>query len=158
MAEPTIEHVEPSVVAFLEMHGPYSQMPRAFGTLYGWIARHGLTPSGMPVGVYFTDPAVTPESDAAWELQAPLDGDPADAAVDAEACGVKHLDAHTEARVMHRGPYDSIASTYQGLVAWIAEHGYVMAGPPMEAYLSDPADTAPADYLTEVRFPVTTVD
>jgi len=157
MIEATVEQVEPTVVAFVEMRGPYAQMPQAFGTLYGWIGEHGLTPNGMPRGVYFTDPGVTPESESAWEVQAPLAGDPADAAVDERGCGVKHLGAHMEARTLYRGPYESIAPTYEALMGWIAEQGYTISGPPMEAYLSDPADTAPADYLTEVRIPVTAV-
>lgn len=154
MIDAQIEEVGRMAVAFVEMHGPYSKMPEAFRILYEWIGGRGLVPAGMPRGVYFTDPAVVPESDAAWELQAPLAGDPAEMEPDEGGCGVRHLPAHTEARVVHRGPYDSIAPTYAALGAWIAEHGFVIAGPPMEAYLSDPATTKPEDYLTEVRFPV----
>jgi AraC family transcriptional regulator len=157
MNDAALEQIGPSVVAFTEMHGPYAQMPEAFGTLYGWIAEHGLTPIGMPRGVYFTDPAVVPESEAVWEVQAPLAADPADAEADERGCGVKHLEAHTEARIVHRGPYESIAPTYEALAGWIAEQGLSVSGPPMEVYLTDPSDTAPADYLTEVRFPVSAV-
>lgn len=154
MTDAMIEQVERTAVAFVEMHGPYSQMPNAFGTLYGWVAAHGLVPAGMPRGVFLTAPATTPEEAAVWELWAGLAGDPEDVAMDEARCGVKHVPAHTEAWVLHKGPYDSISSSYEALGAWIAEHGYVVTGAPMEVYLSDPAETAPADYLTEIRFPV----
>lgn len=154
MAEAMIEQVESAAVAFVEMHGPYAQMPTAFGTLYGWVAAHGLVPEGMPRGVFLTAPDTTPEDAAVWELWVALAGDPGDVAMDAAHCGVKHVPAHTEAWILHKGPYDSIAPTYDALGGWVAEHGYVVTGAPMEVYLSDPAVTAPADYLTEIRFPV----
>ena len=153
-----IEQVEPTAVAFVETYGSYAQMAEAFRELYGWVAAHGLTPNGMPRAVFLTDPAVTPESAAVWEVQAPLAGDPADVAADENGCGVKHLEAHAEARVLHRGPYEAIEPTYDALAKWIAGQGYEIAGPPMEVYLSDPSDTSPADYLTEVRFPVRTME
>jgi AraC family transcriptional regulator len=149
-----IEQVGPAVVAFVEIHGPYAQMPEAFRTLYGWMGAHGLTPIGMPRGVFLTDPATTPENEAVWELQSPVAGDPADAGADESGCGVKHLGAHTDAWVLYRGTYGSMGPAYSALSAWIAEHGYAISGPPMEVYLSDPSDTAPEDNLTEVRFPV----
>lgn len=39
---------------------------------------------------------------------------------------------------------------------WLAEQGYEMAGPPEEAYLTDPAEVPPEEYLTEIAFPVKT--
>lgn len=154
MIEIRVEHVDPATVAFVEMHGPYSRMPEAFGTLYTWIQAHSLTPEGMPRAVYYTDPATTPEAEAVWELQTPLAGDAAEAAPDETGCGVKRLESRDEAATLYRGPYEGMEPTYRELIEWIAEHGYVISGPPAEVYLSDPASAAPEDYLTEVRFPV----
>jgi effector-binding domain-containing protein len=154
MIEVRVEHVEPATVAYVQMRGPYSQMPQAFGTLYTWVQSHSLVPNGMPRGTFFTDPATTPEADALWELQTALAGDSAEAAVDETGCGVKRTESRDEARTLYRGPYDLIGPTYEELTAWIAENGYSISGPPAEVYLSDPAETSPKDYLTEVRFPV----
>jgi len=157
MGDAVVEQVAPAVVAFMGVRGPYSGVPAAFGTLYGWVARHGLTPSGMPRAAYMTDPAVVPEREAVWEVLTPVAGDPAEAPADETGCGIRHVGAHMEAVMVHVGPYESIAPTYRALALWTADNGYAIAGPPMEVYLSDPAQTAPADYVTEVRFPVTAI-
>ena len=65
----------------------------------------------------------------------------------------QRVGAADEACTIHRGPFESIASTYTQLGGWIADNAYAVSGPPAEVCLTDPADTAPEDYLTEVRLP-----
>lgn len=113
-----------------------------------------MQPVGMPMGVYVTDPQSAPESEALREVWAPVAGDPAGEGPDEKGLGIKKLPAMTVASVIHRGPYDTIAPTYEALGAWVAEQGYVIAGPPREAYLNDPSTAAPEDYLTEIQLPV----
>jgi effector-binding domain-containing protein len=63
--------------------------------------------------------------------------------------------AMTVASTMHRGAYDEIGPAYQTVVGWIQEHGHEIAGPPREVYLTDPSETPePADYVTEIQFPI----
>lgn len=152
MFEAQIKQAQPETVAFKTMHGSYDQIPQGYGELYGWVARHGLQPSGPPRAVYLTPPAPTNE-DPVWELWAPV-GEAGDVQPDAEGVGVKHVPEHAVAAAMHRGSYDGIATTYNMLAEWVVDHGYAMAGPPEEVYLSDPNDVPPEEYLTEVRFPV----
>jgi len=154
MTEPCIATTEPASVAFITMRGPYSQTPEGLGRLYAWIGHHALQPVGMPAAVYLTAPADTPEADARWELWAPVAGDVAEREPDAAGVGVKHIESATVASVMYKGPYENIPPTYEMLGRWIAENGYVPAGPPMERYYSDPADVPPEEYLTEVLMPV----
>jgi effector-binding domain-containing protein len=54
------------------------------------------------------------------------------------------------------GPYDTIGSSYAELLAWPGEHGYAMAGPPREVYLSEP-ETPPEQIRTIVELPVVEV-
>jgi effector-binding domain-containing protein len=108
----------------------------------------------MPSGVYLTEPGATAETDAAWELRAPLAGEPADCAPDESACGIKRIAPRLVASAMHHGPYEQIASTYEQLVGWTAENGYRIVGPPEESYFSDPATTKPEEYLTQIRFDI----
>ncbi len=72
MTKPTVETVAEETVAFIGMRGSFDQIPQGFDQLYGWIARHGLTPGGMPQAVYYSDPATTPEEETMFELWAPL--------------------------------------------------------------------------------------
>lgn len=156
MFQPEIKMSDPMTVAFVRKHGSYAQIPEGYGQLYGWIAQHGLTPArdGMPMAVYLTDPAEVPEDEAAWELWAPLAGDPPPREADDDGLGVQCVEAGWIASAMHRGPYESIEPTYDKLMDWIATQGYRISGPYVEVYFSDPDETPPEEYLTEVRFPV----
>jgi effector-binding domain-containing protein len=67
----------------------------------------------------------------------------------------EELPAATVAWTLHHGPYDEVGPAYHTVTGWIQEHGHEVAGPPREVYLSDPGETPdPADYLTEVQFPI----
>jgi effector-binding domain-containing protein len=58
------------------------------------------------------------------------------------------------ASTLHVGPYDTLGQAYDGLDAWLADHGYAKAGPPREVYLSEPS-TPPAATRTVIEVPVT---
>lgn len=149
-----VRTTDAETVAFLEMHGPYSQTPEGYGQLYGWLAQRGLQPSGMPGAVYLTTPGEVPEEDARWELWAPVAGDPPESAPDDAGVGVKRVPETLVVSAMHRGPYETVAPTYQEIWEYMQREGLAMDGPPMERYHSDPATVAPQDYLTEVLIPV----
>jgi effector-binding domain-containing protein len=154
MIDVELKTTEPMTVAYISAHGPYSQIPEAMGALYGWAAQHGLHPAGMPRGVYLENPVVADPEHAAWELQAPLAGTPDEQAPDSSDCGVKHIEPHLVASTMYRGPYETIGPVYRELDTWVAANHYRVSGPPAEIYYSDPNTTPPAEYLTEIEFPV----
>jgi effector-binding domain-containing protein len=143
-------------VAYLPMRGPYSQIPEGYGRLYEWIGLQGLQPIGMPEAVYFTAPGETSEEEAEWELWAPVAPGSSEVEAGLGAIGVKTIAEATVATAIHRGPYDSVESTYRALGAWISEEGHTIVGPPRERYLSEP-DVPPEETLTEILFPIATV-
>lgn len=55
---------------------------------------------------------------------------------------------------MHTGPYAAEAPTIHLLHAFIAEHGYQLAGKHHEIYLSDPRRSAPERMKTVIRQPI----
>lgn len=150
----SVEHVEPSMAAFVDMQGPYSQVPNALQQLYTQVAARGLVPEGMPRAIYVTDPASAPESQARWKVQTNVAGDPDPSPADESGFGVALQPEADEACAVHRGPYDTVPKTYTELIDWIGANGYSINGPPAEVYLNNPAETSPEEYLTEVRFPV----
>ena len=154
MIEVTVKETEPMTVAFAAMRGAYAQIPDAMSRVYGYAGQSGLVPAGMPHAVYFTPPEQGPESEAVWEVWAPVVGEPPESGPDANGLGVKRVASKLVASTMYKGPYEGIEPTYRELGQWVADHGYDMAGPPEELYYSDPADTPPEEYLTEIRFPV----
>lgn len=156
MLEAEVKRTEPMTVAYIVMSGSYDQIPQAMGRLYGWLGGKGLRPEGMPHGVYLTDPAEGPIEQARWEVWAPVTDEAAEMPADAAGLGVKRVPAMLVAAAMHKGPYESIGATYEGLMRWVTEHGYHVSGPPEEVYFSDPSLVPPEEYLTEVLVPVAT--
>lgn len=154
MFEPGVKNVGPMTVAYAAIRGPYDLIPETFGVLYQRIEREKLTPAGMPMGVYLTDPAMVPQEQALWEVWAPVAGSPAQRAADDTGFGVKTIDAETVAFALHKGPYESIGETYRRLMGWVALEGHEVIGPPREAYLTGSETTSPEEYLTEVQLPI----
>jgi len=154
MFSPEMIQTEPMTVAYVTIHGSFDQIPQTYGLLYGWIAQHGLTPTGMPGTAYLTDPSSVPEDQNVYEVWAPFSGDAAEAGPDASGVGVKRIESMLVAKTMHIGPYDTLAETYGLLVGWIAGQSHEICGPAMEFYYSDPAVTRPEEYETEIWLPV----
>ena len=154
MTECVVHGYGPLSCATLAMHGPFDQMPAAFGTVYGRLQAAGHVPQGMPVAVYLNDPAVVAPADAVWELRAPIEDGAQEYGPDDAGFAIKRIPAMTVAAVVHQGPYDEVGPAHGRLMAWIAERGLVVVGPPMEAYLNDPASASPDQYLTEIMVPV----
>jgi effector-binding domain-containing protein len=55
-------------------------------------------------------------------------------------------------RVVHRGPYDNLAPTYEKLAAWMAAHGLAGGRASWEQYMSNPRETPAGDRITEIYF------
>jgi DNA-binding transcriptional MerR regulator len=54
----------------------------------------------------------------------------------------------------HVGPYDQIALTAHGLLAWCGERGHGPTGPLREVYLAHPGDSAPEQLVTQLLIPL----
>jgi len=59
------------------------------------------------------------------------------------------------AEILHVGPYGEETPTIENLMKFIAEKGYVIAGPHEEEYVKGPTQvSSPADYWTVIRYQV----
>ena len=150
----TVKQTTPTTVAFVSMKGSYSQMGEAFGKLYTWIGQKRYVPAGPPSGAYYNMPGQVPEESLLWELRSPIAGAVPASGPDERGFGVKQVESTQVASAMHRGPFDGVGQTWQELAAWIYQNGYEIAGPSEEVYLTEPDKVPPAEYLTEIRFPV----
>lgn len=83
-----------------------------------------------------------------------------DAAIPADTAGVE-LSGNVQAgkspggravRVVHRGPYDTMAESYAQLAAYMAVHGIAEGRVSWEQYVSDPGQTAPGETVTHIYF------
>ncbi|WP_282785057.1 GyrI-like domain-containing protein, partial [Nocardia sp. CC201C] len=67
---------------------------------------------------------------------------------------VVDLPARRFAIAVHHGPFDDFDRTYGALGSHVAEHDTALAEPIREVYLIGPGDAAPADYRTEICWPI----
>lgn len=122
-------------------------MGAAFGEVYGHLGASGAAPDGPPFVIYHGTPASGQPFDI--EVCAPI----AHPVEPPTGWQLQELPAGTFATLLHVGPYDTIGEAYAAIMAWPAEHGHAIAGPPREVYLSEP-ETPPAQIRTIVELPV----
>ena len=127
-----VKDIKPMTVAFISIKGHFSQIPAAFGKLYGWIVQRGYKPVGPAMAEYYNIPGQVPDEQLSWELRSQLSGDVAEVAPDAEGLGVKKLDAIKMATTIYRGPYEGVEPTYVALGNWVVTNNYEVCGPPEE--------------------------
>lgn len=119
---------------------------RLFGTVFGYIARYAQ-PAGPSLALYRDDGSMR---NIPVEALAPL----AAQIPEGEGIRVYRLEGGTFATLVHLGPFDTLGASYASLTQWIEGHGYHIAGPAREVYLSmDPG--RPDAWVTELQFPVT---
>lgn len=73
-----------------------------------------------------------------------------------DGVSVHQLPETTIASAMHNGSYQRLPEAYEGLLHWVAENDYQVAGPIRELYLkiSMPVRQDDESYVTEIQVPV----
>jgi AraC family transcriptional regulator len=111
-----------------------------------------LGPDMKLIGIVHDDPDVTPPDkvryDAAVVVTRPVQPE--------GEFGVMKLAAGAFAVVQHKGPYETLGTTYQSIYGgWLPRSGYRLRDvPAFEQYLNSPRDTKPEDLLTLIHVPV----
>lgn len=126
----------------------------AFGALMGAVGRSGAGFAGPP---FLMMTEVVDADSGAGEIEV---GIPV-ATPFAESGDIsgEEWPAHLVAATLHRGRYDEDGPAYAAVEHWVQAHGHTSTGAPREIYLTSPADTPdPADYLTEIQFPIAVSD
>ncbi|MBA4857656.1 GyrI-like domain-containing protein [Nocardia farcinica] len=133
---------------------PGEDIGNGMRALYAAAAAIGLAPAGAPSTTYrgpIRHGSAT-EVDFALPVQTSLDDEPGDIVV-------RRTEPILHARLVHRGPYQSIGDAYRALDVALREGGLTATGPPTEVYLVAPDDAVtPHDLLTEIRVPVAADD
>lgn len=151
---PKVRTLPERLVATAQHKGPYQTMGMTIGMLYGWMGQSGITPMGVPVQVYLTDP--TNEQDPSkyvteiWiQVAKPEKDPPADPARSLKTLPAQEIVAQAEV-----GPYDKAGEGYAKLKTWAEANGYEIAGPAGMFSYSNPMDTPPERLVNEVFFPI----
>lgn len=67
----------------------------------------------------------------------------------------REVEGGTMATIIHKGTYENFNQTYNGLLKWIEENGYITCGPNREIYWEGEwTGKAPEDFITEIQIPV----
>ncbi|MBF6136129.1 MerR family transcriptional regulator [Nocardia otitidiscaviarum] len=122
----------------------------AFTALSASLAAADLTPAG-PAGATY---AVEFFEQDKGEVVAFVPVAERDRESAAALGSVIDLPARRFAIAVHHGPFDDFDRTYGALGSHVAEHDTALAEPIREVYLIGPGDAAPADYRTEICWPI----
>lgn len=116
-----------------------------FAELDASLTKNGITALGAPMAFYHDEDFSADDSDI--EVAVPV----------AEGTAGSHpIEGGPHACSTLSGPYDPEAFTalYAGIMQWIDENGYHVAGSPFDVYEKGGPDVDPKDYVTEICFPI----
>jgi AraC family transcriptional regulator len=154
MHDVTISDLPPMRLAALPHTGPYIGIGETFGRVWARAMDAGLGPrlSGPAVGLYYDDPSSVPAAELRAHAGMEVTGDgPLPEGFDAVVVpGGRH------AILTLKGPYTGIPAAWSWLYGeWFPASGEEPADrAPFEVYRNGPADTEPADLLTEICVPL----
>ena len=147
-----VNHPDRHLLA-LPHRGPYLEIGKAFEGLAEAITARGLWPNVRgSVGVYYDDPAATPEA----ELRGHAGVIVPDGLAGEEGLEEVILTGGRFAVLHFKGPYAGLHKAYPYLYGdWLPGSGEEPRNAPcFEVYVNNPANTAPEDLLTEICMPI----
>ncbi|GAB4582474.1 MerR family transcriptional regulator [Nocardia sp. IFM 10818] len=122
----------------------------AFGTLYQALETAGIQPDGPGGATY----ALEFFEQDKGEVVAFVPLAPADTRRAAAHGTVLELPARRFAIAVHHGPFIDFDRTYGALGSHVAEHDTALAEPIRERYLAGPGEVEPAEFVTEICWPI----
>jgi len=148
--------VAPVNVAFVEASSTKDEkdIAAAIGAAYmkvgTFMKANGLKIAGAPMTIN------TRYDDTGYGFDAaiPVDALPAkDVSADSPV-QVKATYGGRAVKVVMKGPYSGMPTTYQQIAAYVAARGYESAGPGWDEYITDPGSTPEADLRTNILQPI----
>lgn len=123
-----------------------THMGAAFGTVFGYLGRHGIDPLGPPVACYDMGAGDTFEVRVGCEVEHPVQAEGDIEPYDLPACDTLST--------VHLGPYDELPKAYEALEARARELGVQLDPVVMwEEYLTGP-EVPPEETRTVIHWPV----
>ena len=150
-----IKKLEPMRIAFVRHTGPYNECGSAWEKLSMQLGMDGLLAGDARfIGLCHDDPDVTPADKIRYDACCTI-GDDFQPHGD---IGVTLIDGGEYAMTTHFGPFEQIGDTYARLFGdWLPRSGSELrAAPCLEIYLTDPENTEPEDYVTDIFAPLQT--
>jgi AraC family transcriptional regulator len=153
MYDVIIKDVPRTEIISVDHTGSYTQIGKAFDTLYSWLgARNLIVPQMRSVGVFYDDPDSVVEAELQSRAGVILPGSfRARSTIEAHRDRCRPL-----RRAAPQGPYADMRAAYQWLYGdWLLRSGREPADAPVfEEYLNSPRDTATAELLSDIYLPL----
>ena len=125
-----------------------STIQRLFYEVYNYIMEQGAKQAGPAVSVWHV--CKDDRTDTDVEAAIPVEG----SLSKSTSVKIQELPKEQMACVVHHGSFDDLLQAYKAGFAWLENNGYKVAGPIREIYLQYEEDGDPANYVTEIQFPV----
>lgn len=147
----TVETIQPQPAAAIRAEVPMAELPdvfhRAFGAVAQAVGAQGIAIAGPPFGFYPRMPTDTVTVVAGFPVAGAITADG-----DVEPF---ELPGGRVVTGIHVGPYETVAQTYEELLAWTEAEGLTLAEGMWESYLSDPStEPDPSTWRTLVVWPL----
>ncbi len=147
----TVETIDPRAAAVVRAEVPMTELrevfDRGFPAVMQAVAAQGIAVAGPPFGFYPRMPGDTVAVAVGFPVAAPI-----------SAAGEVEPFELPGGRVVsgtHVGDYESLAQSYEQLVAWAETEDLTLSEAMWECYLSDPADDPdPATWRTLIVWPL----
>lgn len=136
---------------FVEVRGSYASAGRHLSGLAASMQEQGLEPSGPPFGLFYDDPGQVGVDQLKARLCFPVET----AGEVREPLSVDRLPGGTVAYAQVDGAYPEVPRCYPGLLAYVREMHWAVAGPIREIYLVPPGTVKDwSELRCEVQVPV----
>lgn len=154
MHDVAIRRLLPATLAAIPHRGSYTEIGRAFETLFGTLgARNLLRPGLCMKGLFYSDPSSVPEAElqSAAAIIVPDEAFPVEAPLQRVS-----LRGGEYAVLRHKGPYSDMKPAYDWLYGeWLPRSGREAADAPVfEEYLNNPREVPPTELLTDICLPL----
>jgi effector-binding domain-containing protein len=158
MIDAEIRDLTPRPTAAVRLGAPTSELPSMFDehlpNISHRLADMGLQPAGPPYARYHAYDPERVEVEIGIPVDLPVPNvRPLDEAAPGEL-GSSQLPGGQVAITVHRGAYDGLRQTYEGLRDWIHDQGREDGPAPWESYVDDPSEVADTELRTEVCWPL----
>lgn len=114
------------------MEGMQEAMASNYSKLMSFVAEKGLEMTGAPFTLYHSWDSL---GNTTYESGIPVNKAPKELTTDIT---FREIEAFDAIKATHYGPYEQLMKTYEKMMAYMTEKGFVMNGSTLEVYLTDP--------------------
>lgn len=151
----SVVEVRSRLVMAIRQKGSYKDTADLIGKLYQFAQEKNIYIIGAPA---FICHETTPEQIARADKEGIADLEvifPVNQKLeDTDNIKFYELAGGKMAKILYRGPYNSISQAYNKLFSWLGQNNKKINGFTRELYLNDPAKVQPTDLLTEIYAPI----